>query len=240
MFYEPDLAHIHDVGFGQFAQDTGAFLLRQLRFADITSGLVVDVGCGSGILAERLLAAGFDVHGIDLARNMLRIARRRAPAARFVRGSLYEAQLPQCKAVVCSGEIVNYTACGRITPAMRRGFFRRVYQALAPGGILLLDFATPGRAGRDGQHERIFAGEDWLLTLKCHEDAKRRRLTRAISVFCKTGRYYRRSDEFHELALLDAAKVIAELRALGFRVRRVKKYHKKELPTGYAAVLARK
>ena len=238
MYYEDDLAYIHDVGFGQFAQDAGTFLLQQFRSADITDGLVVDVGCGSGIWARRLLDAGYDVHGIDIASGMLRIARRRAPAARFVRGSLYEAKIPECRAVTCNGEIINYTACGRVTWAMRCRFFRRVYHALLPGGIFALDFATPGRTGRDGQHERIFEGDDWLLTLKCRE--VRRRLTREMTIFRQQGRHYRRVDECHELDLLDPAKVIAELRAQGFRVRRVKKYHKKEFPAGYTALLARK
>jgi SAM-dependent methyltransferase len=78
--YAPDLAAIHDAGFGGFARDAAPGLLRRLRRAGIRDGLVVDIGCGSGIWARALTDAGYDVLGVDVSEAMLQIARRRAPA----------------------------------------------------------------------------------------------------------------------------------------------------------------
>ncbi|MDC0746088.1 class I SAM-dependent DNA methyltransferase [Polyangium mundeleinium] len=45
---------------------------------------VLDVGCGSGIPTAKLLVeAGLSVHGIDVSKEMLRLARRNAPGATF-------------------------------------------------------------------------------------------------------------------------------------------------------------
>jgi 2-polyprenyl-3-methyl-5-hydroxy-6-metoxy-1,4-benzoquinol methylase len=44
---------------------------------------VLDVGCGRGTLARRLVAAGAAVHGVDLSPVMIAEARRRCPEATF-------------------------------------------------------------------------------------------------------------------------------------------------------------
>jgi len=49
--YAPDLAYVHDVGFGDFARDAGPALLAHFRKAGLAGGHVVDLGCGSGIWA---------------------------------------------------------------------------------------------------------------------------------------------------------------------------------------------
>jgi ribosomal protein L11 methylase PrmA len=52
--YQLDLAYIHDQGFGGFAKNASPGLLKLLRERGIHSGLVVDLGCGSGIWARHL------------------------------------------------------------------------------------------------------------------------------------------------------------------------------------------
>jgi methylase of polypeptide subunit release factors len=47
--YGPDLAHVHDAAFGGWVREAGPFVLARLREAGIEEGLVVDLGCGSGI-----------------------------------------------------------------------------------------------------------------------------------------------------------------------------------------------
>jgi SAM-dependent methyltransferase len=65
--YRDDLAHIHDAGFGHFARGAALLLLEELHRSRFERGLVIDLGCGSGILAEPLSARGFDILGIDLS-----------------------------------------------------------------------------------------------------------------------------------------------------------------------------
>ena len=101
---------MHDSGHGDFARDAAPGLLALLHAAGVRDGLVADLGCGSGVWAAALLDAGYDVLGIDQSEALLEIARRRAPAARFVHGSLYETALPPCAAVTSISECVTYGA----------------------------------------------------------------------------------------------------------------------------------
>src|SRR5699024_12561838 len=49
-----------------------------------TPGLAVDMGAGTGLFTERILAAGWDVVAVDPAPNMLSIFAPRAPQATTV------------------------------------------------------------------------------------------------------------------------------------------------------------
>lgn len=63
---------------GQLA--AGKWLIEQLR----PGAHVLDVGCGTGLpTAQQLIAAGYDVTGIDISEEMLRLARRDVPKAVF-------------------------------------------------------------------------------------------------------------------------------------------------------------
>jgi ubiquinone/menaquinone biosynthesis C-methylase UbiE len=51
---------------------------------------VLDVGCASGVFAQRAAAAGARVAGIDASASLIEFARRRIPAASFSVGELEE------------------------------------------------------------------------------------------------------------------------------------------------------
>ena len=92
--YREDLAYIHDSGFADFARDAAPGLLAILRRNGVPSGLVVDLGCGSGRWARELTRAGYAVWGVDQSSAMIRIARRVAPGASFRVASLLDSDLP--------------------------------------------------------------------------------------------------------------------------------------------------
>src|SRR5215217_7175244 len=127
-FYGADLAHTHDVGFDFWARGATPGVLRLLADAGIASGVVVELGCGSGIAASMFLDAGYEVFGVDVSEAMVAMARERAPGASFVHGSLHDVELPRCDAVVAMGEILSYAGLG---PEL----FARLRKALSPGGL---------------------------------------------------------------------------------------------------------
>lgn len=211
--YAQDLAHVHDAGFGGFARDTAPAVLARLRDAGIDAGVVVDLGCGSGILAAELAAAGYDVVGVDLSADLLAIARERAPGADLRHGSIYDAELPPCAAVTALGEILSYGFDPRAGRAAAQALLHRIGDALAPGGLLLFDVVTPGREPADGR--RTFAeGDDWVLTLDAAQDDGV--LTRRITTFRRDGDHWRRADELHRLWTWAVEDVLDDLAAAGF------------------------
>lgn len=102
--YREDLAYIHDVGHGDLAEAAARRLVEELRVRGFRSGVVVDLGCGSGILASIVSDAGYRVTGMDLSDAMVAIARKRAPQAEFYVRSFLSADLPDCVAVTAIGE----------------------------------------------------------------------------------------------------------------------------------------
>ena len=65
------------------------YLRKRTAFLAATcqAGPVLDVGCGTGALAERLAARGYEVVGVDPSDGMLEVLRRRCPAVRAVQAS---------------------------------------------------------------------------------------------------------------------------------------------------------
>ena len=238
--YREDLAYIHDAGYGATARAAAAVLLEALRRRGPASGLVIDLGCGSGTLSERVAAAGYDVLGIDLSAGLLALARQRVPGGRFRRGSLWTAELPPCVAVAAVGEAINYLFDGDGARRGPRKLFRRVYDALAPGGPFVLDLAGPGRVGGAGRSLHWAAGEDWAVLVRAAEDRRRRLLTREITSFRKVGVAYRRDHEVHRQRLYPPAEAAALLRGAGFRVRLLRGYGKLRFARGLAGFLARR
>jgi len=128
-------------------------------------GRVLDIGCGQGLLASLLLAAGradawpegwapaprgARVTGIELMlRDVERARRALGGAAEFHCADMRDAQLPACDAVVIL-DVLHY-----IDLAAQDALLARVHQALAPGGRLLL------RVG-DAQARHGFAVSQWV------------------------------------------------------------------------------
>jgi SAM-dependent methyltransferase len=238
--YGDDLAYIHDTGHGAFARAAAPVVLDLLRSAGVSSGLLVDLGCGSGILAREVCAAGCDVLGIDVSAAMIDLARRHAPQAQFRVESFLEAQLPPCVAVTAIGECFNYLFdAGNTKQALRR-LFRRIFAALAPGGLLIFDVAGPGRVPGGGPRQIYREGDDWAVLVTAEEDRKRGLLMRHITSFRKVGELYRRDHEVHRLRLLTWSELAEPLREVGFRLRRLSGYGEMSFGPGLTGFLARK
>ena len=236
--YGADLAFIHHAGFGAFARDAGTGLLARLKAAGVRDGLVVDLGCGSGIWARTLLEAGYAVLGVDASRDMLALARRNAPGARLVCASAYEVELPACDAVTSMGEVLGYLPRGAAKAPSLRPLFRKVFRALRPGGLFAFDLIVRGRARLD--HRSWREGIDWSVQHETRELAQRHLLERRIVTFRRRGAAWRRSDELHRVRIADPAEVERDLRAAGFRVSTSRRYGAHPLLPRRLAFFARK
>jgi SAM-dependent methyltransferase len=236
-WYGEDLAYIHDVGHGEFALRSAPGILQILDRGGIRDGLVVDLGCGSGLWARELVDAGYRVLGIDISEAMIELSRKRVPEAEFRVGSHFEEEIPRCQAVTAVSEVLNYLFDVEhdLLP-----LFRRVYDSLTPGGLFVFDLAGPGQVW-PGEPGRGFSeGEDWMVVLEKEEDAGRGIYRRRIISFRKMGELYRRDEEVHDQRLYRPSEIAGELRQTGFRVRTKRAYGDYDLPRAHAAFVARK
>jgi SAM-dependent methyltransferase len=236
-YYRADLAFIHDAGYGAIARGAAERLLSELQRRGINQGTVVDLGCGSGILAEAVSAAGYDVLGIDISAAMIEIARGRVPKARFLCASLLAAEIPPCVGVTATGEAVNYLFDTTNTGAALADLFQRANNALMPGGLFLFDAAEPARRYASPP-QRFTLTPDWATLVEVNNDPDPTVLARQITTFRKDGETYRRQEEFHRQRLYTRSQLAGSLRGAGFRVHFLKGYGERPFPTGIFGVLA--
>jgi SAM-dependent methyltransferase len=239
-FYKQDLADIHDVGFADYSTKSAPGILNILRRNHIADGLIVDLGCGSGLWAQVLIKSNYRVLGIDISRSMIRIARARAPLAEFKVGSLFRAAIPPCNAVTSIGECLNYLFDSDAGRPMLINLFLRVYDALNPGGIFVFDLAEPGQVPTGSMARAFTEGDGWMVAVEKHEDRKHAILTRRIITFTKVDARYRRDEEEHRQRLYKAPDIAAQLRRIGFRVTVTRRYGAFRLPPAHSAFVARK
>ncbi|HEY7438696.1 MAG TPA: class I SAM-dependent methyltransferase [Acidimicrobiia bacterium] len=240
-FYGADQAAIHDAAFGDLAARAAERLTALLHDAGLRAGTVVDLGCGSGILAEAMAAEGYDVAGVDLSPAMIDLARARVPSARLEVGSIYDYAIPQAVGIAAIGEVLNYATDQRAGSDALDAIGKRAFDALVPGGAFVLDIATPGRLGGATTLERFHDHPGWALHMHAVESTDDLRLERQIVIFTAgPDGNYRRTDEHHVLQLYTPEDVLSRLRATGFEARVESLASASPPPSGWIFVVARR
>lgn len=101
---------------------------------------VIDICCGPGRHAEGLVAAGYEVTGIDRDANAIEEARRRVPSARFTQ--LDQRDLAQLSDEF-DGALILWQSFGYFSPSENDQVLAELASLLRRGGRLLLDVFHP-------------------------------------------------------------------------------------------------
>ncbi|HET9156770.1 MAG TPA: class I SAM-dependent methyltransferase [Myxococcaceae bacterium] len=216
--YRPDLAWVHHVGHGDLAERAAPGVVELLRTAGLKAGAgVLDVGCGSGRLARRLVEAGFDVVGVDASPAMIELARAHAPEVRFEVLALPTGRpagaaggLTLRDAVVSTGHVLNYLE----SPEAIDSALGELARGLREGGILAIDLMTERFARRHDRCSHVRIEEDWAVMTRDSRPGPLL-LVRDITVFRRAADGWRRTDEQHRNVTFEADRARDVLRAHG-------------------------
>ncbi|MCJ0978110.1 methyltransferase domain-containing protein [Rhodococcus sp. ARC_M12] len=108
-------------------------------FADrVSSGGVLEVGCGTGRITDQLHRLGVDVAGMDLSPNMIEVARREHPHLRFEVGSM---EVMDAGDSTLAGIVAWYSII-HTPPSHLPAVFAELHRVLRPNGPLLLAFQS--------------------------------------------------------------------------------------------------
>jgi SAM-dependent methyltransferase len=234
-YYRADLARVHHLGFGFHADACAPGILALLEPVRERDGLVLELGCGSGLLTRYLLDAGHRVLATDASLAMIELARDVAPEAEEIRVLvLPDDPLPECDAVVSIGHVLSYLPDeGALDRALTASA-----NALLPGGVFAIDLCDVrwGEARRDApNHGRV--GDDWAIVTQ-FSVPRPDRFVREMATFVRNDDgSWRRDDERHENVLIDTARVPALLAEHGVDVQVRRSFGDETLPDGLVAIV---
>ena len=119
------------------------YLRKLLRRYGVEDGLILELGCGTGSMTERLAEAGFDMIGVDCSGEMLEIAQEKKCESGldilYLEQDMREFELyGTVRAVVSVCDSLNYI----LEDEELVKVCRLVNNYLDPGGIFLFDLNT--------------------------------------------------------------------------------------------------
>lgn len=120
-----------------------AYIKETLKEDGIEDGLVLELGCGTGSMTERLAEAGYDMIGVDNSADMLEIAldkrEKSGQDILYLLQDMREFELyGTVRAIISACDCVNYVTEDEDLLQV----FRLVNNYLDPKGLFLFDFNT--------------------------------------------------------------------------------------------------
>jgi SAM-dependent methyltransferase len=237
-YYRSDLARVHHEGFGFHADAVAPGVLKLLERVRERSGLVLEIGCGSGLLTKYLVDAGHRVLATDASSAMLDLAREYVPGAEAIEElRLPDDPLPEADAIVSVGHPLSYLDDQDQLDRSVTAFAR----ALRPDGVLAFDICDFqwGEARRD-QPPQVWFGEDWVLITRTSVP-DRGTFRRDMTMFVRSNEnLWRREEEIHDNVLVDTNEIPALLENAGVHAEVRASFGSEALPAGLVAVVGRR
>jgi SAM-dependent methyltransferase len=234
-YYRRDLAAVHHLGFGFHADACAPGVLALLEPVLERNGLVLELGCGSGLLTRHLVDAGHRVIATDASPAMLEIAADYVPDAEDIRQLvLPDDPMPEADAIVSVGHAVNYLP---VAAAIERALVA-ASRAVRSGGMLALDLCDLewARLRRDlPNHGRVT--DDWAMVTTFSVPSPDRFVRKMATFRRNDDGTWRRDDERHDNVLIDTSRVPALLAPYGITARIAPSFGTEQLPAGLVALI---
>lgn len=188
-------------------------MVERLLLCNIRPGSrILDVCCGTGLIARHLTDKGFRVTGVDASAGMLAFAREEVPEGDFRNADARCFVVPErCEGAVCTFDSLSYM----LTEEDLGGVFESVNGALEPGGTFLFDLSLEGAYRSEWGRECAIVEEGEAHFVRGSYDPLRRMGTTRVTSFVRNGSW-NRVDATFLTRCHDPETVVACLRGSGF------------------------
>ena len=139
-----DFARVYDIFMDNVEYEKWAeYLIGSLKEYGIEDGIVLELGCGTGVMTELLAESGYDMIGVDNSEEMLGEAmEKRAESGHeilYLEQDMREFELyGTVRAVICLCDSLNYL----LEEDDLLTTFKLVNNYLDPNGLFIFDFNT--------------------------------------------------------------------------------------------------
>jgi len=190
------------------------------RYGPENARTLLDVACGTGEHL-RYLSRWYDCTGLDANPAMLRVARRKLPTIRFVRGRMETFRLGRrFDALTCLFSAIAYARDAR---SLERTF-RRFAAHLVPGGVAVVEpFVRPSRYRVGHLHLGTYGTADLPIARMNLSERVGDRSIMVMHHLVGTPRGVRHWVERHDLGLFSERTYLTAFRRAGFDARYLEK-----------------
>jgi SAM-dependent methyltransferase len=199
------------------------------------NGLVVEIGCGSGLLTRALVDAGHRVMATDASPAMLELAEQWVgETAEIRRITLPDDVLPPADAIVGVGHALNYLHNAETIDRA----LTAIAQSLRPEGVLALDMCdlTWGEARRNAPNLGL-VDDEWAIVSRFSTPTPDRFVRDMTTFVLHDDGSWHRDDERHDNVLIDTARIPGLLSPLGVDVQVRSSFGAERLPVGLRTVI---
>ena len=218
-----EFAHIYDELMTDIPYDTYVDLIS-LAAGGLKGKKIIDVGCGTGLLSVKLAKAGALVTGIDLSKDMLTIAEKRANDLSleidFLKQPMQEvAGQGQFDAAVIAIDSLNYLPDRKSV----LDTFKGIHSVLNSGGVLMFDVHSTFKTDVIFMEGPFTFDNDRIAYIwQTEEGDEEHSVLSELSFFVKEENgLYRRFDERHEQKTFHVYEYVDLLQESGFTIERI-------------------
>ena len=195
------------------------FVVERLKQDQITDGILLDLGCGTGSMTELLAKQGYDMIGVDLSDSMLDIAmEKRAQSGQnilYLQQDMREFELyGTVHAVVSICDSINYI----LEEDDLREVFSLVNNYLDPKGMFIFDLNTKYKYEQMGETTIAENREEASFIWDNYYDPEEEINEYELAIFIPEGEdsdLYRKFEEVHYQRAYDLATICRLLEEAG-------------------------
>lgn len=176
---------------------------------------ILDLCCGAGYLAQKLIQKGYQVTGIDGSEKLLQYAKQNASKGKFILDDARYFQLPPSFNGVISTDcglnhIINLEELNRV--------FENVYNALLPNGLFMFDLSLEQRYQSNWNNSMLGdVKEEYAWALKRSYDSEAKIGSIGITIFELINENWQRHDTSWLVKGYSQTQVISALKTLEFK-----------------------
>jgi len=160
-----ELASVYEAMYDTFIDYRAEFEFYNQILTSHGKTEVLEVGCGTGNLANHFIQSGKEYIGFDMSQAMIELGQAKAPTAQFLIGDMREFKLPKpVQSAIITARTISYL----YTNSDVNSSFKSLYDNLNDNGILCFDIIDANRfvpmmaSDELITHEASAAGVDYV------------------------------------------------------------------------------